>query len=100
MDKEEEQVPNGDNQSSLGSASSSIVNAMSQLEKRSVDVPIPNDQVQSPAGNAVAVGSPPNGGLTAWLMVLAGFFTLFNSWGTVNSFGAFQDFYEANLLKG
>lgn len=39
---------------------------------------------------------PPNGGLLAWLQVAGSFFLFFNCWGTVNSFGVFQTYYENN----
>ncbi|KAK5953178.1 hypothetical protein OHC33_005746 [Knufia fluminis] len=39
---------------------------------------------------------PPNGGLLAWMQVLGSFFLFFNCWGTINSFGAFQTYYENN----
>ncbi|KAI0067484.1 MFS general substrate transporter [Artomyces pyxidatus] len=45
------------------------------------------------------IPDPPDGGLVAWLQVLAGFFMLFNTWGIVNSYGAFQTFYETDLLS-
>ncbi|KAL2202782.1 MFS general substrate transporter [Sarocladium strictum] len=41
---------------------------------------------------------PPNGGLKAWLQVLGAHFLFFNSWGLVNTFGVFQNFYEDSLL--
>ncbi|KAA8574599.1 hypothetical protein EYC84_006041 [Monilinia fructicola] len=41
----------------------------------------------------------PNGGLLAWLQVVGSFFLFFNSWGIVNMFGAFQTFYESDLLS-
>lgn len=42
---------------------------------------------------------PPNGGLIAWLQVLAALFANFNSWGIVNAFGDFQQYYQNNLLS-
>lgn len=42
--------------------------------------------------------SIPNGGLSAWLQVLCGFFCFMNSWGTVNAFGVFQSYYSATLI--
>ncbi|KAI9687031.1 MAG: putative secondary metabolism biosynthetic enzyme [Bathelium mastoideum] len=42
---------------------------------------------------------PPDGGTTAWLQVLAAFLINVNNWGLVNSFGIYQAYYEANLLK-
>ncbi|KAI9760174.1 MAG: hypothetical protein M1840_002591 [Geoglossum simile] len=41
---------------------------------------------------------PPNGGMTAWLQVLGAHFLFFNSWGIVNAFGAYQAFYQTDLL--
>lgn len=41
----------------------------------------------------------PNGGIVAWLQVVGSFFLFFNSWGIVNMFGAFQTFYESDLLS-
>ncbi|GKZ32519.1 hypothetical protein AbraIFM66950_001988 [Aspergillus brasiliensis] len=43
--------------------------------------------------------TPPNGGLQAWLQVAGSFFLFFNSWGTVNTYGAFQIYYETGLLR-
>ncbi|RAK96110.1 major facilitator superfamily protein [Aspergillus ibericus CBS 121593] len=42
--------------------------------------------------------TPPNGGLRAWLQVLASFFLFFNTWGIINAYGAYQTFYEETLL--
>ena len=42
---------------------------------------------------------PPDGGLTAWLQVLAGFFIFFNTWGLINAFGVFQTYYITVLPK-
>ncbi|PLB45085.1 monocarboxylate transporter [Aspergillus steynii IBT 23096] len=38
-------------------------------------------------------------GLTAWLQVLGSFFLFFNSWGVINTWGAFQTYYEQNVLS-
>lgn len=35
-------------------------------------------------------GPPPDGGTTAWLQVLGGYFLFFNTWGLINAFGVFQ----------
>ncbi|KAM3546376.1 hypothetical protein ARSEF1564_000651 [Beauveria bassiana] len=40
---------------------------------------------------------PPDGGLTAWLQVLAGHLIVFNTWGYIISFGIFQPYYEQQL---
>lgn len=39
-----------------------------------------------------------DGGLIAWLQVVASFMLFFNSWGLVNTYGAYQTFYEAGPL--
>ncbi|KAL6244128.1 hypothetical protein RBB50_008998 [Rhinocladiella similis] len=42
---------------------------------------------------------PPNGGVQAWLCVVGGFCCQFCSFGFVNACGAFQLYYETDLLK-
>ncbi|KAM5350251.1 hypothetical protein ACJ41O_006756 [Fusarium nematophilum] len=42
-------------------------------------------------------GPPPDGGLQAWLQVVAGHLLVFNSWGYLISFGIFQPYYEREL---
>lgn len=37
----------------------------------------------------------PDIGIRPWLQVIAGFFLMFNAWGTVFSFGVFQTFYTS-----
>ncbi|OQD61838.1 hypothetical protein PENPOL_c015G04124 [Penicillium polonicum] len=39
-----------------------------------------------------------NGGLDAWLNVLAGFCVFVNSWGLLTTYGAFQEYYQTDLL--
>ncbi|CAF9939081.1 MAG: hypothetical protein HETSPECPRED_001478 [Heterodermia speciosa] len=55
-----------------------------ELNKRSRVVPEP--------------GPPPNGGLKAWQQVLGAFFLNFNTWGLVNTFGIFQDYYATGAV--
>lgn len=43
-------------------------------------------------------GPPPDGGTTAWLQVLGGYFLFFNTWGLINAFGVFQTYYSGHLL--
>lgn len=45
-------------------------------------------EVVAPAGPpAAGPPAPPDGGFTAWLQVVGGFFLIFNAWGIVNTFG-------------
>ncbi|KAJ6072818.1 hypothetical protein N7467_010903 [Penicillium canescens] len=39
-----------------------------------------------------------NGGLDAWLSVLAGFCVFVNSWGLLTTYGSFQEYYQTVLL--
>ncbi|KAL8643444.1 MAG: hypothetical protein Q9226_008371, partial [Calogaya cf. arnoldii] len=40
-----------------------------------------------------------NGGLNAWLQVLGAFCLSFTTWGIVNAFGAYQSYYQDELLS-
>lgn len=42
-------------------------------------------------------GPPPDGGLRAWSQVFCAWLAIVNSWGFVNSFGAFLPYYETIL---
>ncbi|TLD39488.1 MFS general substrate transporter [Venturia nashicola] len=42
-------------------------------------------------------GPPPDGGLLAWTQAACGWLCIFNTWGFVNSFGAFQTHYTTTL---
>ncbi|KAF9730495.1 hypothetical protein PMIN04_000483 [Paraphaeosphaeria minitans] len=42
-------------------------------------------------------GPPPDGGLRAWVQVFCAWLALTNTWGFVNSFGAFQTYYASIL---
>ncbi|KAL2025217.1 hypothetical protein VTO58DRAFT_105307, partial [Aureobasidium pullulans] len=53
------------------------------------------------SGKAVSVNNVaaiPNGGTKAWLQVLGAFFLFFNSWGIINTFGAYQTYYQSGIL--
>ena len=45
----------------------------------------------------VEPGPPPDGGFRAWSQVFCAWLAIVNSWGFVNSFGAFQPYYETIL---
>ncbi|GIK04410.1 hypothetical protein Aspvir_008493 [Aspergillus viridinutans] len=55
---------------------------------------------ETPAEEKPAPGpSPaPNGGALAWLNVLGSFMLYFNTWGILNTFGAYQTYYESGEL--
>lgn len=50
-----------------------------------------------PSTPAADGNGPPDGGLTAWLQVLAGHLVVFNTWGYIISFGIFQPYYARTL---
>ena len=43
--------------------------------------------------------SPPDGGLAAWLSVFAAFLLFLLSWGPSTGYGAYQDYYQRQLLN-
>lgn len=45
----------------------------------------------------VDYGPPPDGGIRAWSQVFCAWLAIVNAWGFVNSFGAFQPYYESIL---
>ncbi|KAF2230512.1 MFS general substrate transporter [Viridothelium virens] len=57
-----------------------------------------NAKANAPAMEEARGPAMKDGGLFAWLQCAGAFLMFFNSWGLVNSFGAFQTFYEQNLL--
>jgi fucose permease len=40
-------------------------------------------------------GPPPDGGVLAWTQIFCAWLAILNTWGFVNSFGAFQPYYES-----
>ncbi|KXT10577.1 hypothetical protein AC579_9171 [Pseudocercospora musae] len=58
--------------------------------------PMPTKEAARPSGPPG--GPPPDGGITAWLQVLGGYFLFFNTWGLINAFGVFQTYYKEELL--
>lgn len=53
----------------------------------------------APEAPAPALPEFPEGGRQAWLTVLGGFLILFCTFGTVQSFGVYQDYYSRVLLS-
>ncbi|KAI0506251.1 major facilitator superfamily domain-containing protein [Xylaria bambusicola] len=58
-----------------------------------------NEPTSVDATKPAADAGPPDGGLTAWLVVLGGWCCSFSSPGWVNSVGSFQQYYEVGPLK-
>ncbi|KAH7353922.1 major facilitator superfamily transporter [Plectosphaerella cucumerina] len=56
--------------------------------------------VPGPATSTPSHNDIPDGGTEAWLQVLGSWVILVDTWGLVNTFGVFQDFYERELLVG
>ncbi|KAK3050199.1 hypothetical protein LTR09_008588 [Extremus antarcticus] len=55
-----------------------------------------NVQSEKPSVNNIK--SVPNGGGIAWLQVLCSFFVFFNTWGIINAFGIYQEYYTKGIL--
>lgn len=49
------------------------------------------------SGPSPTIEPPPDGGWKAWTQVLIAHLVVFNTWGAINSFGIFQDYYEINF---
>ncbi|CAN8098342.1 unnamed protein product [Discula destructiva] len=71
------------------------------VEEASAQMPREQETNKVETATAASTGSPtpPNGGSTAWLQVLGGFFVYFNTWGLIISFGVFQTYYETHLIE-
>lgn len=48
---------------------------------------------------APEMARPPDGGLVPWLQVVACWILNMNSWGIVNMFGVYQEYYESSFLS-
>ena len=51
-----------------------------------------------PPGQPSQAPQPPDGGTVAWLFVFAAFLLFLTTWGPSTSAGAFQEFYQRDLL--
>ncbi|KAK1623672.1 major facilitator superfamily transporter [Colletotrichum phormii] len=63
------------------------------------DSPPTSSQASPTAEKSTTTPAGPDGGLQAWLHILGSFFIYFNTWGLVSSFGAFQAYYQSDLLS-
>lgn len=73
---------------------------MDDIEKKAASVDgselsVPPPMEQSPAQDVSPV---PNGGLQAWLQVLGAWVLMFNTFGLINTFGVYQNYYESGQL--
>ena len=66
---------------------------MVDLEKYDVQT----NSTTSPRASWTTSDLPPDGGMAAWIQVLASHLVLFNTWGYINSFGVFQTHYMETL---
>ncbi|KAM0430118.1 hypothetical protein ACHAPT_006124 [Fusarium lateritium] len=66
-------------------------------EKKSGDI-VPQDDLATSYKPVGAPSPPPNGGPQAWLNVLGSFVLYVNTWGILNTFGAYQTYYESGDL--
>ncbi|PNP54672.1 hypothetical protein FNYG_15615 [Fusarium nygamai] len=71
-------------------------NEKSDLEDGTIQ---PETAAHPPEPETAAHSAAPDGGLTAWLVVLGAWCTSFCSFGWINSVGAFQEYYQNDLLK-
>ncbi|BFZ65076.1 hypothetical protein YB2330_006239 [Saitoella coloradoensis] len=53
--------------------------------------------VRTSTTTTIDPGPPPDGGLKAWTQALMAHLVIFNTWGYINSFGAFQTYYSQAL---
>ncbi|KAI0888848.1 major facilitator superfamily domain-containing protein [Annulohypoxylon maeteangense] len=59
----------------------------------------PSDALQHTDLDVQAEESTPKEGVFAWVQVLGAFVLNLNTWGMMNSFGAFQTFYQLDMLS-
>ncbi|KAG6334754.1 hypothetical protein ID866_4331 [Astraeus odoratus] len=61
-----------------------------------------SDALDIPSSEAATPAPPtfPEGGLQAWLTIFGGFMIVFCTFGTVQSFGVYQDYYTRVFLNG
>lgn len=72
------------------------------IKHRDIDKSIktpPFEDEPALGGASAKTSGPPDGGLHAWLAVLGCCLVLFNCWGLVQAFGAFQSYYTVEILR-
>ncbi|TKY87445.1 hypothetical protein EX895_004123 [Sporisorium graminicola] len=88
----------GASANSHGHVSSDTSGSIQEKLDSHAPTPVPAPELAPASAPAPQTSNAPDGGLVAWLQVIASFMLFFNSWGLVNTYGAYQTFYEANLL--
>lgn len=66
--------------------------------------PVPHEAVAEEKSGSVSVDPRsqvviPDGGARAWICIAGSFISLFASFGTVNAYGTFQDYYSSGRLS-
>lgn len=88
-----------DKDSEVASKYISDDNAEIELKQGSQsDTSSPDETSPTPPPVASPSSPVPDGGLNAWLQVLGGWVVLAASWGLVNTFGAYQTYYQTVML--
>ncbi|KAB8239082.1 hypothetical protein ETB97_002066 [Aspergillus alliaceus] len=79
-----------------------------QLYQKDDHIQPPDQRLQETTAAGAEDASPPestegkpilNGGMEAWLSVVAAFCVFVNTWGLITTFGAFQEYYRTVLLR-
>ncbi|UKZ78360.1 hypothetical protein TrVFT333_006097 [Trichoderma virens FT-333] len=82
-------------------ASKSILEGTAEIEMKQgspLDSSSPDESPPTPPPATTPSSPVPDGGLNAWLQVLGGWVVLAASWGLVNTFGAYQTYYQTVML--
>lgn len=94
MQEKDASGPNGHSINGTGTTTPTHTDSPGQTIASSAPAPAPADP-PPPAG---APSPPPNGGIVAWLHVVGSFMLYFNTWGIMNAFGVYQNYYESGEL--
>jgi MFS family permease len=74
-----------------------MANETNSQQVTPVQQPLNEIKQRPEAGTTLVHPSPPNGGQKAWIQVLVSHLCVFNSFGYINSFGIFQQYYASTL---
>ncbi|GKT89310.1 LOW QUALITY PROTEIN: major facilitator superfamily transporter [Colletotrichum tofieldiae] len=80
-----------------GNAQNTAVDASAAIDAGTNDIPrLHHKHHQLLRRHRPLLGLP----MVAWLHILGSFFLYFNTWGLISSFGAFQAYYQSDILSG